>query len=795
MQLNMSVHSSDSSSIISKTTTDETTTFVDAGDVHELRMGHAVGTGVPTTSTDISRFMEKPYLFASGTLGIGSVVNSLLLTASVGTTLIGNPQWVNKMYGFNLVRGTAVVKIVVNANPFQAGRMLLHFLPGNLNTTKVAMHNATVASKTTQPGVELDLRQSSVTMKVPYVGPKNYYTLSSQTSSDVMDWGTFYLTVLSPLATGSGGDTSVSWTAYMWFEDFELATPIVPQSSASAKVRGKSLLSVEADSVSNMRSTSMANMAGAVSMAAGTLSTIPILSSIMGPLSWASGVASGVFTYLGWSRPLLLEKPIITNLLRYSGVSDAIDSAVPLSIRSDNQISIIDCCSGRAEDEMSFNFLKQVPSLINSFEFNESQIANDILYTNTIRPSTLYSLSNKTVGAFTATYETGPPIWALSKVFSLYRGSIVLRLSFVKTDYHCGRLQVTFTPSDALVCVEPTLSTGALAMRTIIDLREFSDIEIEFPYLLDSSYVTPDTPIGTLTIRVLNQLKAPETASNSVVALMYFRGGDDFEFQAPYNSEDLSFTPTVFSPQADVDYSLLKTASGNLKGKPLSVAFSEMSVGEHFTSVKQLVSRYSPVVFSQTSYQVGSGDILYYWPFHNSVASMTPVTGVFTVGDFGPDTISFFSQWYAFYRGAINVMPSCNNSFWASVSTQPNSTSILQRSNDKGYLFGSTGVGNPAWAPSRLGFYNGVNVASSGTVAAYRVPYYCRTHCSQVVSSVTSGRSSALLDSNPISTLSLATTTVTSADGGFIQALARSTADDFQFSYFMGTVPILVAYA
>jgi len=788
----MSVHSNDTANTNQIIQKEETTNFIDAGDAHELKMNHITGTDVPLTGLDIPSFMKKPYLFASGTLTPASVVNSVLMTSSVGATLLGNPQWINKMYGFNLVRGDACVKIVVNANPFQAGRLLLHFQPSNVSATRSAMHNATIATKTTQPGVELDLRQSSVTMKVPYVGPKNYYSLSNGAGFTSMDWGTFYLTVIDPLSTGAAGDLSVSWTAYMWFENFELAAPIVPQ-SRSAKPRSRSLLSVEQEAKDGSRSTSLASISKSISTASGSLSSIPGLGSVMGPLSWASGVAAGVFDYLGWSKPINLDKPMLVNGFRYLANSDGIDCSVPLTIRSDNKVNIIDCCSGRSEDEMSFAFLKQVPSLVSRFTFSETDIADSILYTTTIRPSNLREVSTKTVAGKVATYESGAPFYCMSKVFSMWRGSIVMRLSFVKTDYHSGRLQITFTPSSSLLPTNPTLATGTLAMRTIVDIREFSDVSIELPYLMDVSYLASNVSMGTLQIRVLNPLKAPETAASTITGLIYYHAGEDFEFQAPGSGVG-SVAPCVFSPQADMDYTLLKTSAGGLRGKPLDTAFSSMSVGEHFTSIKQLLNRMTPIESNISVGSATSGGEINYWPWHTAIVSMNAATGALALPGTSCDSYSFFSQWFAYYRGAMVVSHNVTNA-----SSGYGDYSIEDNDNVTVPLYATTRGLRPwgtAWNPTTCssrftGYHPFYSNMSLNGYALFRVPYYCKTHCSLVPTNLTSYADSVLPESNPVAVLTMTNSSVSAV--GIIQ-IFRAAADDFQLSYFIGTVPILTDY-
>jgi len=313
-----------------------TTTFVDDGTVISADYSSkTISTSIPTTSESISDFLAKPLYISSTQWTTASVQNTLLTSFSIGPTLIGNSYWINKIVGFNLFRGTAVIRVQINANPFQAGKLLCHFQPlsdpGIMN-----MRNTNTATKTQQPNAILDCRDAVAELRIPYVAPTDWYdkTLTSY------DWGTFYVSVLSPLVTGSAGETAVDMTIYMYFEDFELAAPLVNQSSGKSTKKYKARVlkkgSIEAETIV-ATSGPLTQGLLAVGEAAGALGTIPFLSGVMKPASWVAGALSQVTSYLGWSKPRIdvAVAPIIRQGNRFSATSDGVDVAVPLAMRSD----------------------------------------------------------------------------------------------------------------------------------------------------------------------------------------------------------------------------------------------------------------------------------------------------------------------------------------------------------------------------------------------------------------------------------------------------------------------------
>ncbi len=787
----MSVLSSDSLITNASVNNETTTAFVDSGPDKMVDLVHSTVTDLPSSGMSIPQFMARPYLYRTGTFTTASVVGSTLVSDSIATVLMGNAQWVNKMYGYNLVRGTCCVKLTVNANPFQQGRLLLHFLPSNTNTTKIAMHNASRATKTTQPGVELDLRMQSVTMKIPYISPSNYFDVGDVTNR--YDWGTLYISVLSALRTGASGDTAVTYTAYMWFEDFELIAPIIPQSSAKAysKKKGKSLISTEQERVSDKP---ISKALSQFSSATGGLGdAIPVLAPFTGPVSWAVGVASGVASYFGWSKPLLTSTPTIMaqQVFRYGATSDGPSSAFPLALTSDNTLKIMSENSGRGYDEMSFDFLKQVPAIIDSFLFREVDTQDTVLYTKSIFPQNLYEVQTKSSGAVVATYHSGPPLHTLGYMFEYYRGTIVVRLSMVKTMFHSGRLQVVFTPIYRTGLVPAPVSSSQMALRTIVDVKECEELEIELPYLLPFDYMYTNQRMGVLEIRVLNVLKVPETASSELDVLVSYRGGADFELQGPIG---ISNVWGPFTPEADFDYNSLRVSPGVKMGMPISIEHSERCIGEHFTSVKQLISRMASIGYqtSGPTFSVTSTSGWAYWPWHTSIWSIA--AGVVSSDNYSPGAYDFVAQWYCFFRGSVSVATEITNARASLINYGVTGTNTVQTQVVLPSGSMQTGVGfNNARsglnATGMVGTTFGDNI--SGLGAVYHVPYQSATHCS-LVPCATTVRMGTLGAYDQPTTRALITTKYGTGSTASSN-VCRMFGDDFQLSYFMGTVPILIS--
>lgn len=741
----------------------------------------------------IADFVKKPFLFWEGSWTTANVANTIL---NVGTPinfnaiLSANTQMANKLIGYSLMRGTLGFKILTNAQPFQAGALLIHFLPNALQRDAdfIPTHNTLLAGKTQQPHVIMDAQNSSATFEVPYLAPGNWFRLvgSKTPPADRWDFGSLYITVLSPLRTGSAGATNVDVSVYTYIKDLELAGPIVPQMAGSGPTNK---FNVNTTSREVAHTGPISSMLSTVSKVASSLTDIPAISRFAGPTAWMTRTLAGVASAFGYSNPPLSDAPqvVARQFNRYSATSDGHDSSYPLGILHDNSIVITDTCSIRSESETSFEFLKKVKGQFTSFTWNTSQVSGASVFAKNIQPFGLAEAGTITKGAGTATYYQGPPIYYFSFMFTYWRGSIKLWIMFFKTIFHTGRLQITWTPVNNLTPTIPDLNTGMLAQRWIVDLSESNEIEVILPWQSNLNYL-PSTGIsGRIDIIVLNVLRCPESVNSTIDAVVWASGGDDFEFAAP--GSNYTFTP--FSPQMaeETRVTALSGVIGNAPSKTLTQNYNKFSMGEHFMDLKQLLNRYCPI--SYITWPTITNDFSI-WPWLSNIAYLD-AAGSIRAGNSGFDTYSACTACFAYYRGSIKIQirtPS-PDSMIASVVNQPlvinpGAYNVIDVSSVGLYTLPNN-------------FYN-FSVANAGVVftdknigvSSFQIPYYCKTRSSFTVQQTTSNAIPGFKPDQPTAQLVVQSAAVATVNTGVV--LSRSAGEDFQLSYFIGCPPVLFSY-
>jgi hypothetical protein len=758
----------------------------------------------------VKDFLNKPLLLTVTPWVTTDLKNAVLSTASIGTILMANATWTNKMLGFGMIRATAVIRLLLNANPFQQGKLLLHFLPNEKDFTAVdasfvATHNSCIAAKRMQPCVELDCADGGAVFKMPYIAPSNWF----DTKTKAFDWGTYYLSVLSPLAVGTGGVTTVDVSIYLHFEDVELSAPMVPQSLSktpggpkkkfAARAVGKDLATKELDAMSDGGSLSSALKAG--SIVAGKLGEISAMSSLASPATWTLMAAAGLSNYMGWSKPTnnKTESLVSQQYQRYLATSDGVSNCIPLSLRSDNALSVSDGYSIYDSDEMSFGFLFKVCTVIRSYTWLASGAGSasgsSIITKFSFNPRNLYE-AGLTDGSINDTvWGVGPPIFYLSNMFRFWRGSINVTFKITKTDYHTGRLQLTWTPSRTGVTA-PDLTSGMYALREIIDIKDGNEFTFNLPWMMAQDYLLTTENSGFLDIMILNELRAPDTATQAVELLMYVSGGDDFELQVPGfvpgtdSRYSMPFSPQTLSENTG-DKVIVSGPVGGTDYQKHNIDHASRCTGELPMNIKQFLSRSHAVIFK--SAVPGNANGISVWPWHSTLTSATAVTGTLTGPATGPDLYSFFSAMYTYYRGSVNltIRTTSNNIVPTTLLLTPvdftGGTVLPWRSqqinNATNTVFNYLASGAPCGLQG-----NAVNQASLGMVAL-KVPYQSRTKMSLCLHQTGANGYVPNEVSQPVLMVEATGLAAFTSYEPY-----RSFSDDFQLSYFIGCPPVMILY-
>lgn len=581
---------------------------------------------------DIKEFLAKPIILRSGVFSgtITPLYNNLL------TDLFQVDIWKRKLQGFLAIRATVVVRLQLNANKFQQGRLIMAYVPGGPDS----FFRYDVTPMTQLPHVEMDINtDTSAILEIPYVTPYTHFNLLSGIGESA------YLCLRSYLPFQYGaGSSNCDYTIWCSLKDVELVTPalntgFIAQSGISKKnIRDKEV-AVFTGPVSSALSK--------LSSAATTLSGIPYISSYANTVSWVSAIGAKVAAAFGYSIPRDERPYLKINRGAYAGENnaDGLDSSDTLGLMTTNCIQPLPGLGGTDFDEMSLQFLQQISTYWVTTTWSTGQIAGIVVKSFELNPAIFENTDAPSIGVYPL------PVCMLANAFRYYRGSLIVKLKIAKTQFHSGRLIVSFSPSTGVGQSDWTNNDSAYLFREILDVRDATEYTFTIPYVSTEPYLETTTPYGKFEISVLNPLVAPDTVSSTVDIGIEIAAGPDMEWAYP---QRIKYSPTTFYAQSGLGKDVtdivkqekcLGTSSATANS---GAEVAGLCIGERIMSIKQLLNRWCYI-----SDGVGLATQTTHRPFDiypskkGSLGAYTPSTK--------NDYITIFGSMYRYNRGGVNL--------------------------------------------------------------------------------------------------------------------------------------------
>lgn len=621
----------------------------------------ATRTGV---NEDIHAFLSKPVLLATGVWDT-QAAKAELSSVAVPGDLLGAPIFANKVRGFYGFRATTVIKVQVNATKFQAGRLILVFVPqAGILGTYPGMRLRNLLSITQLPRIELDPSiDTEVTMEIPYVSPSPYYDLLRKHNPI----GKAYLIVYAPLATGAGGSQHVDFTVWGSFKDVELVTPMWQPEMGRPR---KAVAAMEADKIEGGTISSMLSQGASV---ARSFTGFPLLANLAGPTDWFLSAASKAAAAFGYSKPSGAG-PITKTFpvgQYFMCNSDGVEIGPKLAVASDNAVAVLPGYGGSDHDEMTISHICQISAWYTTLFWDDTYPADTLLWTSSIEPHR-YQLDGYSGTPSPLWHWFDPtPVAYLGKFFSFWRGSFVFTIKIVKTQFHSGRLVFYFNPGNQLANL--TIDQTQYCYREILDVREKSEWTFTVPFVstkqyhqCGSSFTDPNTlvdPIGSVGIKILNDLVHPETCASGVRILIEVAAGPDFEFVSPTSPLIAPFIDEGWAAQmgdvgptasGTIDCTQCNVSVGNSTSFAPSLEPALYCMGERVLSVLQLMKRYSFMRFNSDLVGEAARSMFELRPYSNCYIRYTETYLNYKSGPYG-DPYGLFCAMFAYSRGSVRI--------------------------------------------------------------------------------------------------------------------------------------------
>jgi hypothetical protein len=617
----------------------------------------------------LKKALCRPVQIASGTWASTDIQGVQLAALTLPEALLLQNIFARKLDGFQGVRGSIKMRLQATANPFQQGILRMMFYPMWLEDTTNAGRMAAVESWSFLPAVEINLgRETAAELRVPFTIPATFCDLVTTNAAARPQMGSLYVTVYAPLKTGPGTAT-VGWNLYAsWCEDdigLFNPTPNSFQSGHSKTTAHRTRLPSEAEA----RPSSISASLSAGATLADIATAVPVLADIAGPTAWAMRVASRVASALGFSRPVIDEKPRIvsSNPFPYNSNVEGPDVSMPLSLTTQPGLKIEPKLGSRTEDEMTIDYFVTKFGYRTMVNIDASAVAGTVLFNASLSP--FEATANE------ANYPK--PYQMLAKLFKYWRGNFRFRIKFVKTKMHTMRLMFAFLPGNTL---NTTLALCEYVHREIVDISSTDELVYEIPFTAGYPYLnTTNSGVqgsyGSFQILVVNELQAPSSVANNIDFIVETAFGEGSEWFEPgtlstllpvipvpslanqptaRNGLDLLLPPN--RPQSGEARTVVKvTTLSDAQVTGHQIETSQLCVGEKLLSLRQLI-KYPSNLASANLYLLptidASGQLppQFYSPFALGATSPTGTLSVRT-----NDMLTLLAPYYRFSRGGMRV--------------------------------------------------------------------------------------------------------------------------------------------
>jgi len=209
------------------------------------------------------------------------------------------------------------------------------------------------------------------------------------------------------------------------------------------------------------------------------------------------------------------------------------------------------------------------------------------------------------------------------------------------------------------------------------------------------------------------------------------------------------------------------------------------TMGEVFTSIRQLMMRYNPVNFASSIAVTGGFE---FCPYFIGNPSISVAAGTLTNEYFGRNALRDLLSGFVFARGSMRYLIYGSTSAKPYVYTynNPGATVPYAVSSLSNNLAVTQNTCTPTQNPSSLpvNIFDASISGTSADIMEVAVPYYNKYYMHYI----DAGNQGTLHDSAPPAFVGIASTTT-------LPSIAEAIGDDFQFGYFIGFLPVYSAYA
>nr|URG14945.1 MAG: capsid protein [Picornaviridae sp.] len=550
-----------------------------------------------TEEVALNDFFSRPLPIATFTWAESDAINTAH-TYDPWKLYFNDARVKYKLNNFAFMKANLKIKVLVNASPFYYGAMIASYQPLPTLTPTTIVADVTGGVRELIPYSQrphlwiFPQNNEGGELSLPFFFHKNW--LRIQVAQDFTDMGQLKFINYTTLKSANGvAGAGVTVQIFAWAEDVVLSGPSVGLALQSRDEYGKGIISKPASALASVAS---------------MLRTVPVIGKFATATEIGASAVSNIAKIFGFTNvPVISDaQPFRSNPYPNMASTEIGYPIEKLTLDAKNELSISPAVLGLPpDDELAISHLVQKESYIVTVDWTNTNVNNDILFTCQVTP-VMFDANNSTQNVI---YFT--PMGQLSQLFSNWRGDVVFRFRFVASQYHKGRVRLSYDPAGYTADnLTNDANSSNVVFTQIVDLTKDTNVEFRVPYQQAVAWLRTSKTIsytnnpwqssasptfqhddtldnGTITLRVLTALTAP-VAATTVNILVSVRGADNLEFSNPCAlNNNFSF----FAPQSKDEY--MANSEMTTFGKPSSADDNRYRVnfGEAVGSLRVLFRR------------------------------------------------------------------------------------------------------------------------------------------------------------------------------------------------------------
>ena len=406
-------------------------------------------------------------------------------------------------------------------------------------------------------------------MVLPFLYYKNWINLDT-TLKEIQTLGRLRIQSVAPLQTTSTPATQpIVVTIFAWCDYHKESAPSY---------------SLQAGDEYAQRPISVTS--SAISAAARAMAKIPVLRPYAMATSMVMEAVGNIARYFGFSNPPVITdvkaiRPNYMNQFASPEISVQIDK---LSYDPKNEVTVDPRTVGlTGKDEMDIATICDRDVLIDVCPWNATDTVTTPLLVLHVGPQFSFSVTGS--GAVTTmpiVKAQMTPSAHIGCLFDMWTGSITYRFTSVASQFHRGRLLVSFDPDGFKPGYTSAAYTGPRTISKVWDISQNSDFEFTVPYMAPTGYLKtgglinqttdrgimlfarPTLPFsapspyyddalynGSIVVSVLNALTSNDPSANINIVTRY--NCKDVEFAVP---KDLDIPISAYALQSGEEHAL-----------------------------------------------------------------------------------------------------------------------------------------------------------------------------------------------------------------------------------------------